>query len=225
MNIALILSGGVGHRLGADVPKQYLRVGGKTIISYCMETFEKCQDISAIQIVAEESWRNSISDGGFRKLRGFSKPGENRQLSILNGLRDICTYASEDDIVIIHDAARPLVSEKMLVTLIEAAKKCDGAIPILPMKDTVYLSEEGRITSLLDRNRVVAGQAPESFVLGKYYQANLRLLPDEIRRINGSTEPAILAGLDVAVIEGEEQNFKITTKEDLKRFQELVSSK
>lgn len=224
MNIALILSGGTGNRLGADVPKQYLEVGGRTIISYCLEVFESCRSISAIQIVADPGWHELMSKGSLTKLRGFSTPGKTRQLSILNGLEDIRTYADKNDIVVIHDAARPLVSEEQIEGVIEAAKVHDGAIPVLPMKDTVYFSEDGRkITSLLDRKCVVAGQAPESFKLEKYYEANQKLLPDQIMKINGSTEPAILAGLDIVTIQGDERNFKITTKDDLSRFGEILS--
>ena len=110
--------------------------------------------------------------------------------------------------------------------VIEAAKVHDGAIPVLPMKDTVYFSEDGRkITSLLERKSVVAGQAPEAFKLEAYYEANRKLLPDKILEINGSTEPAILAGLDIAMIHGDESNFKITTREDFLRFEEMISGR
>ncbi len=94
------------------------------------------------------------------------------------------------------------------------------------MKDTVYSSQDGKtISSLLDRSRIFAGQAPELFQLGVYYKANIRLLPDQIKKINGSTEPAILAGCDMAMIPGEEENFKITTGEDLRRFRRLVEGR
>ncbi|MDD6069224.1 MAG: IspD/TarI family cytidylyltransferase [Clostridiales bacterium] len=226
MNIALILSGGTGNRLGADIPKQYIKIGERTVISYCLEVLENCQSISAIQIVADERWHELISESALTKLKGFSRPGKTRQLSILNGLEDICSYADEEDLVIIHDAARPLISEYLIESVIEAAKAHDGAIPVLPMKDTVYLSEDGRrISALLDRKCVVAGQAPESFRLKPYYEANKKLLPDQIMKINGSTEPAILAGLDIVTIQGDEQNFKITTKDDLVRFKEIISRK
>lgn len=225
MNIALILSGGSGSRLGTDIPKQYLEVGGKTVISYCLEVFEKCRSISAIQIVADENWHGLIESSTLTKLKGFSTPGITRQLSIINGLEDIRTYAGEEDIIIIHDAARPLVTEEQIEYLIEAVKVHDGAIPVLPMKDTVYLSSDGRrITSLLDRKHVVAGQAPEGFKLGMYYEANRKLFPDEIMKINGSTEPAVLSGMDIVMIQGDERNFKITTRDDLVRF-ELISLK
>ena len=223
MNIAIVLSGGTGTRLGTEVPKQYLRVSHKTIISYCLNILENCDEIDAIQIVADESWHDLILESQMTKLKGFSKPGVNRQLSIYNALEDIKEYASGEDVVIIHDAARPCVSGEMFVSLIQAAMEHEGALPVLPMKDTVYMSEDGKsITSLLNRSQIFAGQAPESFRFGKYYEANVRLLPDDILKINGSTEPAIMAGMDIAMIPGDEKNFKITTLQDLERFQQLV---
>ena len=223
MNIAVVLSGGTGTRLGSEIPKQYIQVKGKMIISYCLDVLEKCTKIDAIHIVADESWYNVILEECVSKFKGFSKPGVNRQLSIFNALEDIKKYAKEDDIVIIHDAARPCVSSKMFEELIHACKEHDGALPVLPMKDTVYLSEDSKsITSLLNRSQIFAGQAPEAFRFGKYYEANVRLLPEDILKINGSTEPAIMAGMDVAMIPGDEKNFKITTVQDLERFQKLM---
>ena len=156
------------------------------------------------------------------KFKGFSNPGTNRQGSIYHGLQDIVQYAREEDIVIVHDAARPLVSASLLTACIDACKEHDGCLPVRPMKDTVYLGDGCQITSLLEREKVYAGQAPEAFVLGKYYEANRCLLPDKIERINGSTEPAIMAGMDIAMIPGEERNFKITTQADLERFKTLL---
>ena len=235
MNIALILSGGTGARLGADIPKQYIKINGRMIISYCLETFCKCDAIDAIWIVAHKDWHTAIHEeiqsvfeiqtvadkvkANANKLKGFSQPGETRQLSVHNGLKDIAGFATEEDIVIIHDAARPLVTEGTIQELLAQASVHDGAIPVLPMKDTVYYSQDGcQITSLLERKCVYAGQAPESFKFGKYYEANQDLLPQEIYKINGSTEPAILAGLDIVMVAGDEGNFKITTKQDLERF-------
>ena len=244
MTIALILSGGTGTRLGAEIPKQYIEVNGRTILSYCLETLLVHPEIDGVQIVADPSWQQTIleeleklasqmvaakvsgqskQDDLLQKFRGFSAPGATRQLSILNGLEDIRTYASAEDIVLIHDAARPCLSADMISRGIAACAGHDGVLPVLPMKDTVYLSEDGKgITSLLNRSQIYAGQAPEAFCFGKYYEANVRLLPDDIMMINGSTEPAIMAGMDVAMIPGDEKNFKITTIQDLERFQQLV---
>lgn len=242
MTIALILSGGTGTRLGAEIPKQYIEVNGRTILSYCLETLLVHPEIDGVQIVADPSWQqvileeletteklsvecseNNAEPGLKQKFRGFSAPGATRQLSILNGLEDIRTYASAEDIVLIHDAARPCLSADMISRGIAACAGHDGVLPVLPMKDTVYLSEDGKVvSSLLDRSRVFAGQAPEFFALGKYYEANQSLLPEKILAINGSTEPAILAGLDVVMIPGDEGNFKITTKADLERFEQII---
>ena len=79
-----------------------------------------------------------------------------------------------------------------------------------------------RISSLLERSRGFSGQAPELFVLGKYYEANRQLFPDAIFKINGSTEPAVMARMDIVMIPGETQNFKITTKEDFDRFKNIL---
>lgn len=242
MVTALLLSGGTGTRIGGEIPKQYIEVKGRPVIDYCLRTLLSHEGIDGIQIVADEAWRETIRNcveqiqeegeasqqggRGNRKFRGFSAPGKTRQLSILNGLEDIRQYAGDSDCVLIHDAARPLVSAGQISACIEAVRAGhDGALPVLPMKDTVYLSEEGRaVTSLLDRKKVFAGQAPEAFVLGKYYEANKALLPERILEINGSTEPAVLAGMDIAMIDGDEGNFKITTKQDLSRFQEIMSA-
>lgn len=219
MNIALILSGGTGARFGAEIPKQYIECKGRMIISYCIETFQECEQIDAIWVVADEFWCSTIEKLSYSKLKGFSEPGDTRQLSVLNGLEDIAEWATEDDIIVIHDAARPLVSKETIHALIEETKEHDGAIPVLPMKDTVYYSQDGvRISNLLERKCVYAGQAPESFHLGKYLDVNRKLLPDKIYTINGSTEPAILAGMDIAMIPGDERNLKITTPGDLARF-------
>ena len=207
MNIALVLSGGTGTRLASDIPKQYIKAKGRPVISYCLRRLSTHPKIHKIQIAAAPAWQDQIREwladsDPSKKFQGFSLPGENRQLSILHGLEDIRRYAGDDSLVLIHDAARPLLSKEQISS---------------------YTSTNGKtITSLLDRSQIFAGQAPELFRLGIYLEANRRLLPDQILRINGSTEPAVLAGMDIAMIPGDEGNFKITTKTDLERFLEKI---
>lgn len=229
MNIALILSGGTGTRIHSDIPKQYIEVCGKSIISYSLERLSLHHNIYAIQIVADSAWREQIvtwlstADPG-KKFMGFSSPGENRQLSILNGLKDIKKYASDRDYIFIHDAARPMLSDRQIDDCLKAAIGHDGVMPVLPMKDTIYFSQDGKsIQMLLNRDELYAGQAPEVFQLGSYYEANDCLLPDRILEIKGSTEPAVLAGLDICLIPGDENNFKITTEQDLERFIGIIT--
>ncbi len=234
MNFAVILSGGVGNRLkGIDIPKQYYKVNDRMILSYCVETIEKSECIDAYIIAASKEWQKVIEEevgqgknletGGSQKFLGFSAPGENRQISILNALWKLKDFAAEEDIVLIQDAVRPLASQNLIQVCLEAASKAQGAMPVLRMADTVYYSSDGiKIDSLLDRDKILAGQAPEAFVYGAYLRANEALTEDELLRINGSSEPAIKAGMKIVLAEGDAVNFKITTAEDLKRFEQLM---
>ena len=231
MNVALLLSGGRGSRIGSEIPKQYIEVNGAPIIYYALKTLMLHEMIDAVQVVAEAEYETMIRDVVSRiasecgheelalRFKGISAPGENRQLSILNGLKDIRKYASDADTVLIHDAARPCLSAELINECYEAIIGHEGVLPVLPMKDTVYYSNNGqRVSTLLERNKIFAGQAPELFLIGKYYDANQDLLPDKILDVKGSTEPAIMAGMDVVMIPGDEANYKITTKADLDRF-------
>ena len=224
--IVLLLSGGIGARVGGSLPKQYIEVNGRMIVSRCIGRVWECGSISGLWIVADESWQEAIAESVPERERilGFSAPGQNRALSILNGLRGIRNVCPEDTIVIVHDAVRPLVSVETLEACINACSQHDGAMPVLPMTDTVYYSDTSgsRVERLLDRSRIYAGQAPEAFRLGKYLEATERLLPEKILSINGSTEPAILAGMDIAMIPGDKGNFKITTREDLEHYRRIV---
>lgn len=243
MVTALVLSGGTGTRMGSSMPKQYIEVGGRPVISYCIKTLSKSDRIDAIWIVAALEWQENIhkwiSDFGLSsKFRGFSAPGANRQLSVYNGIRDIKDMLSDTEYVLIHDAARPMITEADIENCITAVPGHDGVLPVLPMKDTVYVSNDGTtVTGLLERSRIFAGQAPEVFVLEKYLKANEQLLnriesngcekPESpqnsaIMKINGSTEPAVMAGMDIVMIPGNEDNFKITTMTDLERFKTIV---
>ena len=229
MNIAIVLAGGVGARLGADVPKAFVPVCQKPLIIYCLEVLNKSQFIDKIQIVAAEDWMAQVEEWTkeyevHKKVVGFSIPGDNRQLSIFNALNDVKVFARAGDSIFIHDAARPNLSLDLIEESFEGMIGYDGVLPVLPMKDTVYLSHGGRqIDSLLKREEIFAGQAPETFVFGKYYEANRVLVESgEIEKIKGSTEPAIMAGMKIHMIPGDEKNFKITTQEDLDRFVEMV---
>lgn len=262
MNIAIILAGGVGSRVKSDIPKQFVELSGQMMIMHALAPFGESELVDNIQIVAADEWREQIEDAIFedpeseiaQKFLGFSAPGENRQLSIYNALKDlknmfdiartndesanVSADAMENgdcskymvhsklgiiDNVIIHDAARPFVTVENIDECLQALDEHDGAMPVLPMKDTVYFSRTGtKVDELLNRSCIYAGQAPEAFRFEKYLEANEALLPDKILIIRGSTEPAIMAGLDVAMIPGDQRNFKVTNDADLERARELL---
>lgn len=226
MNIAIILAGGVGSRMKVlDRPKQYVEVKGRPVISYCLQTFQEHADIDAIYIVADESWQDYISTWiekeHISKFAGFAPAGKSRQHSIYNGLI-ACekSVVSPEDIVILHDAARPFVTPEIIEQCILGATELEGAMPVITVKDTVYRSVDGKsITSLLDRSELFAGQAPESFRYGKYRKIHEDASDEEIMNTRGSSEIAYNHGMKIRLFEGAEKNFKITTMEDLTNFE------
>lgn len=228
MNIAIILSGGVGSRMGLNIPKQYVVVQGEPVISYSIKTFLSNKNVDAMVIGVADEWRDFVkgylSKLEFNKPIYYSKPGETRQYSIYNALKVVKENGfSNEDIVIIHDAARPLCSEELINRCLDACMESDGVLPVIPVKDTVYYSEDGKnINSLLDRNCLWAGQAPEAFVFGKYFNAHESMSRTDLLKINGSTELAYKSGLDCRLVEGDPMNFKITTPEDLSNFESIV---
>ena len=238
MNIALLLSGGTGSRIRSEIPKQYIRVGGQMIVTRSLCRLMMHGLIDGVWVVAAREWQDAIvedvcialrdSTGNAeeylqwkQKLLGFSAQGDTRADSIYRGLLDLRQCMDPMDVVLIHDAARPMVSRELITSCLMACATHDGAMPVLPMKDTVYESADGQvITRLLERQHVYAGQAPEAFRYGKYLEAYRRLSPAQIASLHGSTEPAIMAGMDIAMLPGDENNYKITTPMDLKRYQQ-----
>ena len=224
MNTAIILAGGTGTRLGTDTPKQFLEEDGNPVISFCLSTFQNHTDIDGVVIVAADMWREYILSWldklNITKFRDFADPGKTRQHSIYNALKLCAQFMVNDfDTVIIHDAARPFVTDKIISQCISAASEKDGAMPVLRVKDTIYLSKSGHaIDSLLNRNELFAGQAPESFNFKKYYKIHNEVSDEEISLTAGSSEIAYRHGMDIALVEGDERNFKITTKSDLQAF-------
>lgn len=223
MNAAVILSGGIGSRLGADIPKQYIEVNGKMIITYSLSTFIAHPLIDVIVVVADHVWAEDIR----RDLSGlecelrFALPGKTRQFSILNGLTVLHNeYSDMIKKVVIHDAARPLVKAALID---DCLTSCDfsyqGSMPVLPVKDTIYQSfDSDTVSALLDRSTLFAGQSPEAFMFIPYLAAHRNLSFEELARINGSSELAFKAGLKIKLIVGDPLNFKITDRNDLRNF-------
>lgn len=227
MNTAIILAGGVGSRMGVDRPKQYLVVEDKPIIVYCLDIFEKHKNIDKIVIVVSDEWKEYVIENvekyNISKVCGYAPAGRTRQHSIYNGLKCTNETASETDVVIVHDAARPLVSDKIIDDCIVGATEDDGAMPVISVKDTIYQSKDGKsIDKLLKRSELFAGQAPESFDFKKYLDIHNSVPDDEIAATAGSSEIAYRHGMKVRLVEGSERNFKITTIEDLETFETIV---
>ncbi len=245
----ILLSGGVGARLGASTPKQYIEVHGKPILEYTLKAVKAWEAMDSLIIVADRQWWEYIDDMVRRVFSeelseldiqsrpcenfgflGFAEPGKNRQLSIYNALRAIRDYMGKEAVVMVHDGVRPCLSAELIDRCDNAmnhrnsAKGCsDGVMPYLEVKDTVYVKDaNGNISGMLDRGSLAAGQTPEFFDYWKYLKANEDLSEDEMMLIHGSTEPAVKAGMKITLVPGEESNFKITTPGDLERFKQMV---
>ena len=228
MNTAIILSGGTGSRMGTAIPKQYVEVEGRPVLDYCLSTFAAHPAIGTIVIAVADEWRDFVDRlaGRYRaqKPLWLAPAGETRQLSIYNGLKTAAAHGCGGaDVVVVHDGARPLVSAALISRCVEACATADAVMPALAVKDTTYMSDDGRtITALLDRGKLRAGQAPEAFRMDKYLKAHDDAGRDALLRVNGSTELAFRAGLRCAIIDGDPMNFKITTPEDLASFRAIA---
>lgn len=222
MIVAILLSGGSGTRMGLDIPKQYLLVNNMPVIKYSYDQFINNKSVDGIIIVAHSNWlqflKNNL-DCSNSKFLGFAESGESRQQSILNGLLYLeKTLEAEDDLVIIHDSARPNISQNLINDCLRIGDY-DGVLPVLPCKDTLYMSDDGKnINSLLNRDCIYAGQSPETFKYKKYLLINKKASVDELQNTRGSTEIAFKNGFKMKIISGEDINYKITTKNDFAIF-------
>ncbi len=230
MNYAVILSGGIGSRMGnKNLPKQYMLAMGKPVIVYTLEQFDACPDVDELVIVANSEWEAQIfgwvKEYGIQKPVKRADPGATRQESLVSGLL-ACGSKSEDDLALVHDAARPLVSVELISRCAEAMVAYDALVPVTEVRDTVYQSTDGKLVeNLADRSTLFCGQSPEVFRLQKYLQLNLQATQEELETTRGGCEMAFRNGFKVGMILGDESNFKLTTPADMDRLLAHLSRK
>lgn len=136
-NIALIIAGGVGARMGQDIPKQFINVNDRPVIIYTLEAFQKHPEIDAIEVVCLDGWHDVLKayakQFGIAKLENIVSGGLNGQDSIRNGLLDIYKrYNSDDDVVLIHDAIRPMLLPEIITDNIKICREYGNAITVVP---------------------------------------------------------------------------------------------
>lgn len=227
MNHAIILAGGVGSRMNADVPKQYIPVKGVPLFVYSVRKFSSRKDIDTIVIVASDDWKEFIKESllseSISQSVVYASAGRSRQHSVWNGLQALHTIASERDLVFVHDSVRPLFPLSIIDDCIETCTEYDAALPVISVKDATYRSADGvELTAILPRTELFSGQSPECFRYGPFVRAHSMIPGDEIAFVRGCSELVFRAGMKVRLVPGTEQNFKITTKEDLQAFALLV---
>lgn len=230
MNIGIILSGGIGSRINIiDTPKQYFEVDGKMVIEHSIEKFVKNPKINLVVIVCAKEWEPKIASRTQKyDLEGkilFAMQGTSRQESILNGMKKVEKFCNENDLVVIHDAARPFVRIETIEMCLDECYDCLGVMPALNVKDTIYLIKDNVIDKALNRDLLVAGQSPECFKFTEYLKLFDTMTSDELQTIRGSSEIAVRNGKKIKIIDGDENNFKITTNIDIEKYCSLIDSR
>lgn len=214
-NIAIILAGGKGKRMGADISKQFLTVNGKPIICYTIEAFQKSELIDEIIVVLpkdEIDYFNKEILGKYDlNISMIVEGGKERQDSVYNALQSI----ENCNIVLIHDGARPLVSKEIIEKGISYAKLYSAAAPGVMPKDTIKVINSERISKeTLVRSNLVAVQTPQCFKYSLIKECHNKIKENNIE-VTDDTMVAETYGNEVYIYEGAYENIKVTTKEDL----------
>lgn len=218
-NIALVLAGGSGVRMGNDTPKQFLPLNGKPVILYSLLAFQNHPHIDSIFIVGPKNYLDKLSElkqptYGLTKLKGVICGGESRKQSSFNGLVEIEKIAHKTDIVLIHDAARPLVSEKIISDNIIAAQQHGACATVIPVTDTIMVATETKTVSQIPpRNMLYAAQTPQSFQLNVILSAHRSLI--DFKEVTDDAGLLVHKQIPVVLVDGDRKNIKLTTAEDL----------
>ena len=221
---AVVPAGGTGTRMGGIVPKQFLELDGKPILYYTLKTLQDCGIISElILVVPEKEYDNACIDwlGKPEIVTKVVVGGEKRQDSVYNGF---CELSPQTEIVLVHDGVRPFLSHQMIQESVDAAREYGAAITAIPVNDTIKrVDDSGLVSQTVDRENLWRVQTPQVF--------RYELLQEAFKKANsekfyGTDEGTLIEhlGKPVKVVEGSEQNIKITRPEDL-RLSEIFISK
>ena len=206
MNIAIILAGGSGTRFKSKIPKQYFKIGNKSIINYTIDAFERSSLIDKIIIVVDKKYTNDISKKNPKHI--VVSGGKNRFESSYNGIL-ACPKNSKK--VLIHDAARPFISQEIITSCIEALNEYEAVVTSIQTTDTVIRAKNMEILQVEDRNQIFLNQTPQGF---KYKT----ILDAHKNRTGSVTDDISLLDLNKTkckVIKGSKKNIKITTNDDI----------
>ena len=213
----IIAAAGKGTRVGGPVPKQYLKIGGEPVILKTLKAFEALDEVDHIFIVTNEEYiehcQKIVDDNGLDKVREIVKGGAERQESVYNALQEVNRVCPGVSYVLIHDAARPFVSEQVVRNVIKATAEKGAAVACVAMKNSLRrLNDEA--SQGVDRSESCSVQTPQGFRKADLMEAHDKALREGLQ----ATDDAMLvelAGFPVEVVDGDYQNSKITTREDL----------
>lgn len=229
-NIALIIAGGSGNRMHQDIPKQFLTVNERPVIVYTLEAFEKHPEIDAIAVVCIEGWEHVLwayaKQFNISKLKYVVQGGKNGQDSIRNGVMELEMHYKVDDLVLIHDAIRPMVSAEIISDNIRVAREKGNAITVIPCAEAMIQTEDGVVsTGSYPRDRLKRTQTPQAFKIGDICDLHRKALKKGITNSVASCTLMIEMGEQVYFSVGSEKNIKLTTIEDIDIFKALLVAK
>lgn len=226
-NIAIVIAGGSGQRMGQDIPKQFINVYDKPVLIYTLEGFQRHPMIDAIEVVCIDGWENVVwayaKQFGIDKLKWIVKGGNSGQESIRNGVYNLADKCAEDDIIVIHDGIRPLIDATVLTDVLTKAATYGNAVTSMPYNEQIFVvsqDDENTTTQFIPREtlrRVATPQAYRYDLLNeKYHEA----FEKEIG-IHGShytNTMMVELGVRLHFAAGSDKNIKLTTKDDLDMF-------
>ena len=232
MNIALLTAGGIGNRMGQNIPKQFMPIDNKPVIIYTLESFQCHPEINVIAVVCLEGWeivlQSYANQYNITKLKWIFKGGENNQESIYNGLMGLKEAGcSDEDIVLIQDGVRPLVSERIISDNIAVCKKYGYAVTGLICKEAIMEQVEDTVREIsIPRERLVQTQTPHTYHLGTLIKGHQEAKEKGIFNSVASCTLFSAIGINEQhLVKGSEQNgLKLTNPGDVELFKALLHS-
>ena len=227
-NIAIILSGGIGKRFGHNIPKQFIEIAGKPVIAHTVDVFEKNAHIDEIAIVTHEDYiseiENIVCKHNWQKVKKILKGGKERYESSLSAINAYQQFSQYN--LILHDAVRPLVSDRIINDVVHALEQYNAVTVAIPCIDTIYQVDEYQqfIKDIPQRSCLFRAQTPQAFkaaTIQKAYQQALED-PDFTSTDDCGAVTKYLPDEKIFVVRGEEYNMKLTCKEDIYMFEKLL---
>lgn len=231
MNIALIIAGGSGNRMGQDIPKQFINVYDKPVLIYTLEGFQKHPQIDMIEVVCLNGWHEVLwayaKQFNITKLKWVVSGGDTGQESIRNGVYNLEGKIANEDIVIVHDGIRPLVDETVLTDVILKAKKHGNAVTSLPYNEQIFvIDDEISTTKFIPRETLRRVSTPQAYRFdlldSKYHEAFEKKIG--IYGSNYTNTMMVELGVRLFFAAGSDKNIKLTTKDDLEMFKGYLKS-
>lgn len=227
----MIVAGGLGHRMGQDIPKQFINVFDKPIFIYTLEGFQKHPQIDKILVVCIDGWHDVVwayaKQFGIDKLNWVISGGNSVQESIRNGVYHLEGMCDNDDIVIIHDGIRPLVDETVLSDVIIKCSQYGNAVTSLPYNEQIFVADDDVSTiEYIPRDKLRRVSTPQAYKFGKLNWAYHEAFEKEIGIYGASYTNTMMVELGERLYfaAGSDKNIKLTTKDDLEIFKLYLQS-